>query len=200
MTKQSLSYEAFGYQKFFIDDVDYARELLEANHDRMEKLMFADDSRNLWREYFGRVRGLEMWLKAEGDLPKGMKMIDGVTQGDLRRRSEVFCHSPTDIIEGEYGRGYGGPLMWYVSHNKNLNVEDERNERVDWKSWKSGNDTILVLCDKDPIALPSIQIAMARSHVKVVDEQLRCEHLASGHFVMYERSRELNQLLEDFFD
>jgi len=196
---ENLGDEAFGYQKFFIDDVQYAQQLLEANHDRMEMLMFAEGSQNLWRDYFGSIGGLENWWKAEGDLPKDAKMIQGVTEEDLSRRREVFCPGKDDEVEnGEFGRGYAGPLMWYVSHNQILNLGDERQEENDWKRWKSDHDILLVLCDKDPIAPPSMHIGMAQSYVRDVRKQLRVAHLLSGHFVMYERSWELNKLLEDF--
>lgn len=53
MTKQFLGYEGFGYQKFFMDDPALVAKLLQANHDRMEMLMFAKD----FREYFAKVGG-----------------------------------------------------------------------------------------------------------------------------------------------
>ncbi|KAK5089593.1 hypothetical protein LTR24_006054 [Lithohypha guttulata] len=100
MTKEHLGYHAFGYLKFFMDDVQYAQELLEANHDRMEMLMFAEDSQSLWRDYFGRIGGLEKWLKGEGETLNNVKMIEGVTKEDLGRRREVFCRDK----DGEVGK------------------------------------------------------------------------------------------------
>lgn len=89
--------------------------------------------------------------------------------------------------------------MWYVSHNRDLNAEDESTETEDWESWRSDNDVLLVLCDSDPVALPPVHIEIVQSYIKDVEKQLRVAHLGLGHFVMHERSEELNRLLADFF-
>lgn len=140
MTKEKLGYEGYGYQKFMIGDTKLAVKLMEDNHVRMERLMFAKDSKWLWKEYFGRIGGLKEWL-TERDLDRDVKMIDGVLEEDLHRRTETFCPGKDDRHDSnQFGRGYGGPSMWYVAHNQNVNIADERSARDDWQSLQNGQE------------------------------------------------------------
>lgn len=199
MTKEMMGYEAYGYQKFFIDDVERAAGILETQHGRMEGLMFSDEkSMRLWREHFGRIGGLERWLSGDcGE--ENVDRISGVSDELLRVRTQTFVSDDENVRVGnDFGPGYRGPLMWYVGLNKDINIEDERNERSNWETYKTDKDVLLVLSEKDPIGLPDVQLGMAEGYVED-KQQLRVERLTSGHFVMLERVQELNRLLQQFF-
>lgn len=98
----------------------------------------------------------------------------------------------------EFGPGYRGPLMWYVALNMNVNLEDERNERSDWETYKTDKPVLMVLSEIDPIALPDVHAGMVGNFVES-KEQLRVESLDSGHFVILEKADELSEILADFF-
>lgn len=192
-----MGYEGFGYQKFFMDDVNGAARLLENNHGRMERLMFAEESTGLWREYFGRMGGLRKWLVGEAD--GDVRQISGVSAELSRKRRETFVPGEKDIESvNEFGPGYRGPLMWYVALNMNVNLENERNERSDWETYKTNKPVLMVLSEKDPIALTDVHAGMVGNFVES-EEQLRAERLDSGHFVILEKADELSEILADFF-
>lgn len=197
MTKQFLGYEGFGYQKFLMDDPERAANLLEGNHNRMEMLMFAENSTDLFREYFARLGGLEKWLTGDQQAEK----MDGVSQELSGIRKETFSpagkHSSRPDV---FGAGYGGSIMWYVGLNEDLNVEDEKTEKSDWETYKTDKDVLVVLSNKDPIASPDSQMGMAEGCVKSVKHQLRVERLDCGHFVTLEQPVELSRILGGFFE
>lgn len=196
-----MGYEGFGYQKFFVDDVNGAARSLGNNHGRMERLMFAEDSTGLWREYFGRMGGLRKWLlgEVEGGEVGDVRQIPGVSVELLTKRSGTFV--PEEKHTGsvhEFGAGYRGSLMWYVASNTNINLEDERNERTDWETYETDKAVLMVLSEKDPIALTDVHAGMVGNFVES-KEQLRVERLDSGHFVILEKADELSEILANFF-
>lgn len=195
MTKQLLGYEGFGYQKFFMDDLDGASKMLEANHDRMDMLMFAEDSTHFWKEYFARTGGLERWLTGSEKARK----FNAVSAELSKKRKETFAPDTRRTNEVDnLDPGYRGPLMWYVALNTDINLEDERNERTDWETYKIDKDVLLVLSNKDPISLTDMQTSMVEGYVGSRG-QLMVENLTSGHFVMLEKANELATILAQFF-
>lgn len=199
MTRQMLGYEGFGYQKFFMDDFEGAAESLQQRHERMERLMFAEDSTGLWKDYFGRLGGLERWLKEDSDGKDGVRQIQGVSERLLRKRRQTFAPEEQSAGQSEdFGPGYRGPLMWYVALNGDVNLEDEQKERSNWETYRTDKPVLMVLSGKDPIALPDMQAGMVEKYVQD-QKQLRVEMLACGHFVMLEKVDELAVILLDFF-
>ena len=197
MTQQHWGYPAVGYQKFFMDNYENGRaaSLLEEKHARMEMLMFSRDSGRLWKEYVCRLGGLEGWLL--GDME--CEVIEGLTTEHQEKREKTFCPGERETqVDGK--PGYAGALQWYVSFNRNLNVEDERAEREDWEKFKTDKEVLVVVCNKDPISTPDMQFDLANSYVKDASKQLKIEHLDSGHFVMYEQANLVNDLLAKFFE
>lgn len=204
MTKNQLGYEAVAYQKFIMDDPDRAARLMEENHERMDGLMFAADAGTLWKDYVCSIGGVEKWLTSNGEgVPelKDVKLADGVTDDILRRRKETFAAAGKPYESNnrtDCGKGYRASLNWYVSFNRNLNVDDERAERQDWETYKTEKDVLLVMCDRDPIALPAMMIPMIEGYVKD-RKQLRVEHVDASHFLMLEKGQKVNELLKSFF-
>lgn len=200
MTREMLGYEGFGYQKFFMDDFEWAARLLEARHDRMEKLMFAEESTELWKEHFAGLGGLERWLLGDCAGGEEVGQIKSVDNELLRKRRETFAPKVKDALRSRgFGPGYRGPLMWYVALNNDINLKDKRNERSDWETYRTDKKVLLLLSEKDPIALPDAQMGMVDGYVKN-KEQLRVEKLDTGHFAMLEKAHDLALLLMHFFE
>lgn len=197
MIKQFLGYEGFGYQKFFMDDPARVAKLLQANHDRMEMLMFAKDFTRLFREYFAKVGRLEKWLNGDQQVVR----MDGVSCELFEVRKETFApaeehSSPPDT----FGADYGGAIMWYIGLNENLDVEDEKNEKNDWEAYETDKDMLVVLSKKDPVASLESQIGLAEDHVENFQHQLRTERFNCGHFVTLEKHAELSKMLKQSFE
>ena len=198
MTQQAFGRALFGYQKFFMDNLDNGRaaELLEDKHDRMEMLVFAKDTEKLMLEYFCAIGGLEKWLLSE----EKADMIEGVTDTILSQRRITFQKSTeSEGHTGDARPGYAGPLNWYVSHNRDLNVADEREHASDWQTYKTDKRTLLVTCSQDPASNEAMHTQMAQSYVVNADSQLTVKSLESGHFPMLEKSEESSKILETFF-
>lgn len=196
MTRQMTGQAMFGYQKFFMDNLENGRaaRLLAERHDRMNMLMFAYDSVRLWKEYFCAIDGLEKWL--EGDVEAAM--FEGVTENMLLQRKETFKPSGGNGDHVKSMPGYAGSLNWYVSHNHNLNVSDEQSERAEWQEYKIDKDVLLVLGENDPASPPDTHVGMAQAYVKNTSKQLTVTRLEAGHFLMMQQARELNATVKDF--
>ena len=89
--------------------------------------------------------------------------------------------------------GYTPTLMWYKQQIANLNVPDEESITEEQKHIQQ--PTLLVTCSKDAIAVPKMQEDGTRPFAK----DLTVKEIDSGHFVMWEKSDELNKALEEFF-
>lgn len=199
MTEQALGYAALGYQKFFVDNYESGRaaRLLEEKHERVEMVMFAKDEAKVWRDYVGRIGGLEEWILGSGTV----EMIEGITEEDLSRRKQTFCAAESRSNDLQASKpGYAGAMNWYVSHNRNFNIEDEQSQRDDWKHYTTDKNILMVLSDKDPIAIPEMHAGMAKSNVWDASKQLRIEHVDAGHFLMLEQANQVNELLGRFFE
>lgn len=195
ITEKALGYAAFGYQKFFVEDPDRAVELLELHADRMDMLMFAEEPGKVWPEYFCKIGGMKNWLESDREV----KMISGLDESLKLKQRETFCGQVESSTESRGASGYAGPLNWYIAHNENANVMDERSLRSDWEIYKADRSVLLVLCKKEPIAPSEMHIGMAQAYVKD-HKQLTIRKVNTGHFPMLERPEDLNTELAAFFE
>lgn len=188
----------FGYQKFFMDNLETGRaaQLMADKHDRMEMLMFAEDSERLWKQYFCAMGGLEKWLLGD----EQAVMFEGVSEEMLEQRKVTFKPGEANTLSNDSVPGYTGSLNWYASHNRNLNVTDEQTERTDWQTYKTDKDVLLVLGENDPSSSPDMHIGMAKAYVDDVSKQMTVHTIDAGHFLMIQQADKLNSMLQEFLE
>lgn len=90
--------------------------------------------------------------------------------------------------------GFAGGLNWYKAQMARVNAADE--EALPSERYHIDKPTLLVVCTKDPVAIPAIQIEGTKPYVK----ELEIESLESGHWVQLAKANEVNEMLKGFFD
>lgn len=97
------------------------------------------------------------------------------------------------IFSAENG-GFAGGLNWYKAQIGRVNAADEG--ALPSERYHIDKPTFLVVCTKDPVAIPAIQTEGMKPYVK----QLEIESLDCGHWVQIVKANEVNEMLKGFFD
>ena len=106
-----------------------------------------------------------------------------ITPSELSKWDQIF--SPSN-------GGLSPPLCWYKAQIANLNTPDE--DKISDEAKHIHQQTLLITCTHDAIAVPAIQEQGMRPFVK----DLVIREFSSGHWVQAEKAAELNACLELF--
>lgn len=174
VTKKHLGYSTFGYQKFF--DTEEAAMILDNHPESTTSLLYPTDP-EVWKEHLGPVGAAEAWISSN----KISSRPAWLTAEEVTTHNRVMSK-----------KGYRGPLNWYKSAMRGIDIADnallpEERKHVDLP-------TLLVVSGKDYFA----QADMHKKETATWVKQLRIEELSCGHWVQLELPDQLNQLLEGF--
>ncbi|KAI9166459.1 alpha/beta-hydrolase [Paramyrothecium foliicola] len=178
LSQKDLGYALFGYMKFFTEDSN-AVKIINCHQESFTSLLYAKDP-DTWKEHLGPIGAFKQWLLEDRRAELGPWMTDTY----IAARNSAFSRDG----------GYQAPLKWYHVLVSNLNLQDE--PEADCQAFDLECSVLLVLAEKDAIALPSVQLEGSQRHVK----RLTVKKVSTGHWPMQEAPDEINAALQTFFE
>ncbi|KAF4995350.1 hypothetical protein FDECE_12842 [Fusarium decemcellulare] len=172
-TLARFGYQQYGYWLF--NNEDEAGALIDQHLESFYSLMTTQNSSS-WTEYFMPVGAIREWL------------VQNKTASDVfatRVNMEQW-----KLIMTAQG-GLDGPLKWYKAMMRGINNPDSTDLN---SSGAIPQPLLLLLADRDPIAIPSLQLNSTVPYAS----NLRVRSVNAGHFIQVEAPHEVNKHL-DFF-
>ncbi|KAM5383367.1 hypothetical protein ACJZ2D_002060 [Fusarium nematophilum] len=202
VSHENLGYSLFGYMKFFTEDPD-AVEIINSHQESFTSLLYAKDP-VAWKKHLGPIGAFKRWLLED----KQEEIGPWMPKTYLAARDESFSKDG----------GYQAPLNWYRVLVSNMNLQDEpgthflpsshtlplplagksltiRRTEDECNAFEVKCPVLLVLAERDTIALPDVQLENTQRHVK----NLITKRVPTGHWLMEEAPDEVNSSLQDFF-
>ncbi|KAK2590135.1 hypothetical protein QQS21_012188 [Conoideocrella luteorostrata] len=171
MTRKFMGFELLGYIDFLTSDG--AQTILEKNAPSAMSLIFAENTSQVWREWFHPLHKMEEFVVADSKVPIGEWYTDELQKAHLEA----------------YGRegGYTGATRWYRMWRDNLFARDEE-----------GYEGALL---KQPCLLVAPKGAEQQAGMLAEwASKLEVVYIESGHWMNLEKSEGTNSAVEEFLD
>ncbi|KIJ57335.1 hypothetical protein M422DRAFT_23375 [Sphaerobolus stellatus SS14] len=172
--KQAFGRDIFGYWKFFNEDA--SSDIISQHIDSLFSMTFTTNP-DLMRNNFSPEGELRKWLVANHQAP----IADWAP--DKAKFKEI----------SEEG-GWKAPTNWYRYLVRD--AWDEIEKELAATPQKITYPTLLVTTTQDPVCLPAI----ATMGSEPVCTNLTIKPIETTHWPMLEKPKELNVILEDFFE
>ncbi|KAL8641250.1 MAG: hypothetical protein Q9228_001921 [Teloschistes exilis] len=176
--ERQFGYSIFGYWHFF--NAPDSAQIMVDNFERSMGLCYPADPEALLQHLcpLGAARKYYEMQSSEAVAP----WFSPAEQATYRQ-----------IFSAKNG-GFAGGLNWYKAQMGRVNAADER--ALPSERYHIDKPTLMVVCTKDPVAIPAIQTEGMKPYVK----QLEVESLDCGHWVQLVKVNEVNEILKGFFD
>ncbi|UPK95918.1 hypothetical protein LCI18_006853 [Fusarium solani-melongenae] len=189
-TLAQFGYPQYGY--FLTNNDDDAAAFMDQHLDSFVSIQYTRNT-SIWTEHFSPVGAFRKWLEQ-----------DSIA-------SDVFASRVNEeqwkTIMRAQG-GFNGPLKWYKAMMRGINNPDTSGEDplvrfkafltlrlVQQESGAIPHPCLLVLAERDPVAIPSFQLNSTVPYAS----NLRVRSVNAGHFIQTEAPIEVNRHLESFF-
>ncbi|TVY14163.1 Bifunctional epoxide hydrolase 2 [Lachnellula arida] len=183
-TKEANGYEQFGYWLFFTSPE--AGKRIGERWESFFSIAYPEDADD-WTTDFAGIGDLERFISAD----KRTKIGEWI--GDVQE--EAGWHHEM------FGDDYSAPLRWYHRGIKGLGKEEEGEllKRGEVKE-KIGKETLMITGTKDRVCDAGKARMIIGAFVESPKENLKVVDLEAGHWVMLEKTEEMNRALEMFLE
>lgn len=171
LSKQALGYESLGYWQFFT--ADDAEKIIQENVESFIDLGYTDTP-ILWKTDFAPLGRAREWLSQAKRCPRASFL----TEDDIETLRKLI------------NEGMQSKLNWYCAAIDDVDWEDEKN--LDPNLTCS---VLFIAGEKDFICVP----ALFQEQGKFITK-LEVEQLDTSHWIMEEKPKEVNQIIESWVD
>jgi pimeloyl-ACP methyl ester carboxylesterase len=178
-TERELGFEFFGYRRFMIREDSW--KVIDAHKESFFTVMYG--SEEVWRYHFLPAGALEAWLEADRKAP----LLDFVTPEYKRMRERIFDRE---------GVSYRGPTNWYRARFGEFVGLDE--ELKDLGENRKIPCPTMYMMSEDSKLMPKEWAERTKLFADVY-EQVDIRG-AKTHWVQLEAPREVNRILDGFFE
>ncbi|KAL8869462.1 MAG: hypothetical protein Q9174_004256 [Haloplaca sp. 1 TL-2023] len=178
MIQERIGYTTFGYWLFF--NAQDCGEIITSNPETSVSVIYPERA-EIYKEKICPVGALRKAYEERFTAPPPTWL----SAAEIKTHKEIFSAK---------NGGYEGGLNWYKAQMGQINAKDEAS--VPEERQHVHKPSLLVLCEKDYIAVPKLMEESMRPFAK----DMEVKKVDSGHWLQLEKADEVNEILKDFLE